>query len=197
MQFLFEKVLASSLLFNTIAKWHENILIIQRSLKFALKIRTMLYNKLLSRWNEAEDFIFLKKKRKSIKKLQRSKSKKRKFDKGNSSIPEDIKKHYLLQLVKSLLFEYIENMKKYKALCKQIDEENKKKVFEIEVMHEKKLEFPNKPRGVNLISSITEENLVELIQNAERERTKWSHILSQINNKIHLSYKSSHRPLGI
>ena len=179
-----EHVVSSSALFKTIILWHENTLFIARSLKFCMSIRSLLYIKLMSRWNQNENFFFHKKQLKLLKKKSKIKGKKSKSH-PISTIPDKIKIYYLSRLIKAKLAPYIQNAKNYRILCREIDQENKLREFEIFSNQDLLILYPPKPKSPNLLQSIKDEELLELINEAERERSKWPGLLHKLNWRIY------------
>ena len=120
-----EKYFSSAVLFNAIAKWRENLFILQRALKYYTRVRAHLYEKLLILWNEAENVFFNKKKPKLKRKLTKIKQKSRENN-SSSTIPEEIKRFYIKDYITNKLSGYLKNMKVYSEQCKEVDYINKK-----------------------------------------------------------------------
>lgn len=182
-----EKILSCSMLFNAIAKWHKTILTIQRSMKKYLLLKKILYDKLLNMWNESEAAVFKKKLTKTKKKTMKGKTRVQKTL-GVSTIPEDIKKHYITKLIWTKLGDYLEQMKSYTEECKEIDEANKEQEFEILIMKQEKIPYPQRPAKPRVLPLVTRENFSEMIQIAERERNHWGSVIHAINLKLQVSY---------
>lgn len=181
---LIEKALSRSMLFKSIASWRESIIHVQRSLKFCIYIKKLLYAKLISLWNNAESLFFHKK---NFQNLQ--KKGKKKQPKNLSTIPTEIKLHYLSLLMKSKVLPYIQAMQSYKAIFLSIREENQQKEFEILSKIEKPLPYPPKPSPLKLLKSTTEQEILDLIHVAEQERSKWPSIITISRHKLQSSYK--------
>ncbi|OMJ71067.1 hypothetical protein SteCoe_30824 [Stentor coeruleus] len=182
-----EKVLSCSMLFNTIAKWHKTILTMQRFIKKYLTLKKILYDKLLNMWNESEAVIFKKKLTKTKKRTIKSKTRVKKTL-GVSTIPEEIKKHYITKLIWTKLKDYLEQIKKYTEECREIDYANKEQEFEILIMNQEKVPYPQKPVKPRILPLITRDNFSEMIQTAERERNHWGVVIHAINTKLQMSY---------
>ena len=58
---VFDKTLTASALFAVSLKYYERMIRTQRSLRFLLSLRRLLYCKLVGLWNEAEQEFFNKK----------------------------------------------------------------------------------------------------------------------------------------
>jgi hypothetical protein len=188
----FQKFSSSISFFNFIVKWHENLLEVQSALKFQLYIKKRLYQKLITRWNQAEINFFHKNTLKKSKKSQKPKKKKEKF-KITSTIPDEIKKYYISTIIRRLLADYIQKMKNYKSECSEITKINQETNLDRILLGTEELKYPSRPKHPNILLSITDNDFTELIKTAERERSNWSHILSTLNFKIHSTYKLKFR----
>jgi hypothetical protein len=179
-----EKTFLSSSLFSASAKWHEVILRTQRSLRFILFIRRKLYSKLTRLWDNTESLFFQKI---HIKKRKLPKSPKKPEPERFSSIPEEIKRYFLLKLIKEKYSPYIEQCSNHSRSCKAIDELNAAREFEINLEMFKKIRYPDKPKKVFLLKVIHQDDLKDLIQEAQIQRNNWNEILSKITQKVRKS----------
>lgn len=183
--FEFEKLLSATMLFNSIAKWRDTVLTIQRSLRMCLAVRRSVYTVLLDHWNDSESAFFHKKlyKRKKSTKTRQKKS----TSSSVSTIPEEIKKLYLNSLIKQKIADYLSQMKKY-SMDYHLAELNKmQNEFENTVL-EKETEFPVKPERQGLLEVIGKNEFTEMIQAAERDRSNWGRLLEAVNTKVQMSY---------
>ena len=188
---VFDKTLTASALFAVSLKYYERMIRTQRSLRFLLSLRRLLYCKLVGLWNEAEQEFFNKKCFKKKKNLK-SAGKKGKPAKP-LLIPDEIKRFFLWKLIKDKYSGYLEQARMYSKSCKAVDDLNKVREFEIKVMKHQKIQYPEKPKKVMLLNVIGKDDLKETILLAERSRANWNEILNGVNLKLMKSVRL-HRP---
>lgn len=104
-------------------------------------------------------------------------------------IPDEIKRFFLLELIKDKISGYLQLAKNYTKSCKAVDELNRVRDFEIKVMKHEKIQYPQRPKKVMLLGVIGKEDLKQVIFKAERCRATWNEILSGISSKIGKSIK--------
>lgn len=184
---VFDKTLAASTLFAVSLKYYELMVRTQRSLRFILSIRRLLYFKLIRLWSETEQEFFNKKclkKKKSHKNIRKQGKSEKQF-----LIPDEIKRFFLWKLIKEKYSGYLEQARVYSKSCKAVDELNRIREFEIKVMKHEKIHYPEKPKKVMLLKVIGKEDLKEVILKAERSRGTWNEILNEVNGKLKKSVK--------
>ena len=181
-----EKNFTSSILFAASAKWHEVIIRTQRTLRFLLFIRRKLYYKLINLWDKTEPLFF----KNTYSKLKKTKKPEAKQENLKiSTIPEEIKIYFLLQLIKQKYSGYLEQCKHFSVACNSIDELNKSRDFEINAHLVRKIKYPSKPKKVWLLQQIHQDEILALIKEAERQRSYWTEITIKLSSKVKNSLK--------
>lgn len=140
---------------------------IQRSLKTWIKIRRIVYQLLLEKWDAAEKEFIDEKQRKKEKKRVKKIAYKEEKNLSTSLFTSSIKMLGIKVKVKSILRNYKEEVKEYILLIKTYLKRSP--TLEIDSLIRGKQNFRPKLRIIDLVQEVTKEMLIEMIQTTYSE----------------------------
>lgn len=140
---------------------------IQRSLKTWIKIRRIVYQLLLEKWDAAEKEFIDEKQRKKEKKRVKKIAYKEEKNLSTSLFTSSIKMLGIKVKVKSILRNYKEEVKEYILLIKKYLKRSP--TLEIDSLIRGKQNFRPKLRIIDLVQEVTKEMLIEMIQTTYSE----------------------------
>lgn len=140
---------------------------IQRSLKTWIKIRRIVYQLLLEKWDAAEKEFIDEKQRKKEKKRVKKIAYKEEKNLSTSLFTSSIKMLGIKVKVKSILRNYKEEVKEYILLIKTYLKRSP--TLEIDSLIGGKQNFRPKLRIIDLVQEVTKEMLIEMIQTTYSE----------------------------
>lgn len=140
---------------------------IQRSLKTWIKIRRIVYQLLLEKWDAAEKEFIDEKQRKKEKKRVKKIAYKEEKKLSTSLFTSSIKMLGIKVKVKSILRNYKEEVKEYILLIKTYLKRSP--TLEIDSLIGGKQNFRPKLRIIDLVQEVTKEMLIEMIQTTYSE----------------------------
>jgi hypothetical protein len=175
---ILEQQLSTAILTKLIKNWELKIIFMKRCLKNFMFFKYSLYESLLIKWNKAEHVLFGSENKSSGRRrntvgLRSLKN----LNSGCSSIPEDLKVHYLRSAVKEIIVKDLIEFRVYKSSFRRIHQKNINNRL-TGYLHPM-LEYPSKPFLPNIYESFTEEKLIDMINFALKDRANWSRLLSQ------------------
>lgn len=174
-------------MFGLLNKWISHIILIQRTLKTCLIYKKEFYNELLIKWNETEYNIFDSGPEKVDRRKQRTLSFRTTNEKdGISSIPAELKLHYIRKYIKQIISGFTYRLKKYKQEFNLVHTQNKKNKWIRE--HENLLDYPSPPVKPNIKEKISKDQINNFIHEALGSRQEWNNILIAQQSIQRLSY---------
>jgi hypothetical protein len=176
-------LLSASKLFNMVLIWNQKFRYLQNRLKHYLKIKKSIYEQLIFKWNLAEHSKLLKHNKFKLKNNQRlftlASMKQKSKSEGVTVIPIKIKEIYIRKFIKRKFRSINSQFKYYYQVCAEIDKQNVANRIQIENLRENKLPYPDKPKIPRILDFFTEEEMVDLINVAQRDRLEWDNIIKK------------------
>lgn len=172
------------MLVSLVDTWIKRIIKVQRLLKFALFYKASLYESLVIKWNHTEYDMYQTPSDKRVRRNRRTISlkhnKEQERNEGCTSIPVDVKLHYIRKYIQIRMQIYIREYRSFSIKFNSIHQENLKNRWVIQ--NDIIVEYPLPPNKPMIYSEFTPERMEDLIRQALHDRNIWTSILSDEKN---------------